>query len=1180
MKQKIKQRLMEAAKARWAKMREETYQQTHGASATKPAPRIVAALDLFSLEMQAGSMVAQRGKAYFAQRQRFKLTHLDEVSASVFVEGSNYDYDYDYDDYDDDYAVEFALLDDDDVAITCECPYEEGLDEIICEHKIAAAMFLQSNYSDAVSGAKSKSLARTVPISAPPAKPVAPPPLPQPKPWRQQLSSLLMTDARSAAQTRPPALLFFSFIRRNHQYILQPGIVKADAVPQELWHDQAGLRDYLLAQYENLIRQGKFYALQLHLAQTYHYLNAPTSLRPLVTQILQAGQSAYYGGGYYQSNSSTASMWDALAETLVFRGNEQRLVEEPLTVLATAAQVELDAHYTEAGLNLSVQLVLPDRATPLKETKLEFYNHDPIWVCEGGELFRIALEPFKFNQLQRLADVVIPREAVGEFFQTNFAELAHRYTLRGNQLIRGTISETPPQPRLYLSEHLGNLHAALRFAYDGYECIAAKKPPVMAYVVQPPAVAPRSEATDETSATAYPTATKVMRQPVRELEWYERLSKDDFGLRTSNSSDGVKPDVFVLRKKVHPFEFLKDKVPQLAAAGVEVFGEADLTIGRINRSKPTISFNVSSGIDWFDVKTIINFGELEVSLAEVRKAMRNDRFIKLADGSIGEIPPEWLEKYKHLFGLSEASDEGLRVSRHHVALLDQLLTDQEDIKTDQKFEQAREWLKSFQGITEQALPQQFTGELRPYQKAGFDWLHFLRESKFGGCLADDMGTGKTIQTLCFLQSLKEGYDTHNARKRKKEPRAAHLLVVPRSLVTNWEREAEKFAPSLRILNFSNAERAADVKEFDDYDLVLTTYGILLREVERLMEYEFDTVILDEAQAIKNPVSESAKAARLLKARNKLTLTGTPVENNTIELWSQFAFLNPGLLGTADYFREGFANPIERQQDEDATKTLRKLVYPFILRRTKDQVALDLPPRSEKILWGEMEAAQRKLYNETRDEYRAKILQLIEDKGIKDARFRILEGLLRLRQICNDPRLYKPAYKGGSAKLTTLVETIETLQAEGHKALVFSQFVGMLKLIEKELKKSKTAYTYLDGSTTNRQDKVDKFQTDEDIKLFLISLKAGGVGLNLTAADYVIHVDPWWNPAVEMQATDRAHRIGQDKPVFVYKLLMRDSVEEKILQLQERKRTLVKNLISTEAGFFKALTADDIAALFS
>ncbi|HEX9001365.1 MAG TPA: SNF2-related protein, partial [Blastocatellia bacterium] len=663
--------------------------------------------------------------------------------------------------------------------------------------------------------------------------------------------------------------------------------------------------------------------------------------------------------------------------------------------------------------------------------------------------------------------------------------------------------------------------------------------------------------------------------------WWHRLGTDEFGLKHGHLRDGTTQDAFPLRKKVHPFDFLKNMVPKLASAGVEIFGEAELTLAKINRARPTISFNITSGIDWFDVKAVINFGDLEVSLAEIRKSLRKkERFIKLADGSIGEIPEEWLDKYKHLFGLSEAKEDGLRVARHHVTMLDQLLSENELVTTDKGFEKAREWLKNFQGIQEQALPTNFKGELRPYQKAGFEWLHFLRDSRFGGCLADDMGTGKTIQTLCFLQSVKEAYEARNARKRKKEPRAAHLLVVPRSLVTNWMREAEKFAPGLRFLDFAHAERAADIREFDNYDVVLTTYGILLREIERLREYEFDTAILDEAQAIKNPVSESAKAARLIKSKHKLTLTGTPVENNTLELWSQFAFLNPGLLGSADYFRQDFAGPIERQQDEQATTTLRRLVYPFILRRTKDQVALDLPPRSEKILWNEMEPAQRKVYNQTRDEYRAKILKLIEDKGVKDARFRILEGLLRLRQICNHPKLMQPTYKGNSAKLDTLMETVETLRAENHKVLIFSQFVQMLKLIEAPLKKAKIPYTYLDGSTTNRQARVDEFQTNENIPVFLISLKAGGVGLNLTAADYVIHVDPWWNPAVEMQASDRAHRIGQNKPVFVYKLMMRDSVEEKILQLQERKRNLVKQLITTEAGFFKSLTADDIAALFS
>ncbi|MBO0798394.1 MAG: DEAD/DEAH box helicase, partial [Blastocatellia bacterium] len=753
-------------------------------------------------------------------------------------------------------------------------------------------------------------------------------------------------------------------------------------------------------------------------------------------------------------------------------------------------------------------------------------------------------------------------EAVSEFYQSHFAGLIDAYEVHTEGKI-GTLAGFAPQPRVYLTEQERELRVQLRFAYNGLECIAASNVPAHSYAQDP----------------EHDLVFKIERQREVEREWWQRLGKDEFNLRCGNKGGRTTPDIFLLRAKVHPYDFLKVSVPKLAAAGVEVFGEENLELGRINRARPTISFDISSGIDWFDLKAVIHFGQLEVSLAEIRKAVRKQvRYIKLADGSIGEIPQEWLEKYKHLFGLSEATEDGMRLARHHITLLDQLLAEHEGVKTDRQFEEARAWLRNFEGIRSQELPGGFQGELRLYQKAGFDWLHFLRESRFGGCLADDMGTGKTIQTLCFLLSVKEAYE--NRGRRRKEARAAHLLVVPRSLVTNWEREAEKFAPNLKLLNFANLDRAADVGEFDRYDVVLTTYGILLREIERLQEYEFDTVILDEAQAIKNPVSESAKAARLLKSRHRLTLTGTPVENNTLELWSQFAFLNPGLLGSIDYFREDFAGPIERQNDEKATGILRRLVYPFILRRTKDQVARDLPPRSEKVLWGEMEPEQRELYDRTRDEYRARILKLIEDKGIKDARFRILEGLLRLRQICNHPRLVDRSYRGGSAKLGALVETLETLRAEGHKALVFSQFVQMLKLIEAELKGMKIGYAYLDGSTGNRQARVDEFQNDERIRIFLISLKAGGVGLNLTAADYVIHVDPWWNPAVEMQATDRAHRIGQDKPVFVYKLMMRDSVEEKILQLQERKRSLVEQLVTTEAGFFKALTADDVAALFS
>jgi non-specific serine/threonine protein kinase len=436
--------------------------------------------------------------------------------------------------------------------------------------------------------------------------------------------------------------------------------------------------------------------------------------------------------------------------------------------------------------------------------------------------------------------------------------------------------------------------------------------------------------------------------------------------------------------------------------------------------------------------------------------------------------------------------------------------------------------------------------------------------------------GKTIQVLAFLQSLKE-------KAPEQSQNTTSLLVVPKSLLANWQREAAKFTPQLKILEFMGNTRKKEADIFKNYDIILTTYGTMLRDIEFLREYRFQYAILDESQAIKNPVAQSSKAARLLNAEHRLCMTGTPVENNTFELWSQFAFTNPGLLGNLDYFKREFAAPIEsREGDEshDTAKLLKRMVYPFILRRTKQQVAPELPPRTERIIYTDLEPAQRKLYNHTRDYYRGVLMGLLEDGGIDDVRMKILEGLLRLRQICIHPQLVEPTYRGEAAKFEILLETLETLQSEGHKALVFSQFVQTLHLLETMMQKHGLTYTYLDGQTRDRQEKVDTFQNDPSISFFLISLKAGGVGLNLTAADYVIHIDPWWNPAVEMQAADRAHRIGQDKPVFIYKFIARDTVEEKILQLQVRKKELVEQLISAEGSFFKSMTRDDVKVLFS
>jgi non-specific serine/threonine protein kinase len=1147
-----RRKLRALAKQRWKRFHEEKQKQQEQpapiAAAPVPvggrgaAPVVLSATDAAEFERRAGSAVAARGRGYFAERSRFRLEASSAASAKVRVQGSQ------------SYLVQFVRMSENEVVAFCGCPYENGDENLICDHKVAAALFLTGDSAPSPAPPPQEPAARPalrVNGTAPRPAPVKPA-VPQ---WKEQLDQILRKDLLPQKRALREALLFFSFFRHGRGYDVQPGMIEADAVPRHLWEDRKGLRNYLVKHQRDQNLRFCIQALESGHLDAHRWVNAQSGAEALVRQTLQ---QSHYASHYFQPVVN----WRDLVGCLTFLGTENQLIREAIEVRPETASVEMELELGEAGLRLSLAAVLPDRTIPLASPGLKVFHTSPFWLSEGGEVFQAALDPYRFNQLRNKAAIEVPFEALDEFYQRNFEGLLSAYPLRGVDLGGEPLRGVAPQPRVYLIEEDGALRAQLRFAYNNLVFFAAKKTPAHAYARDP----------------ERDTPVRVERAVEAESEWWRRIGSDEFGLRCGNLHEGTTQDTFVLRAKVHPFDFLKNYVPKLTEAGVEIFGQDDLTLGRINRAQALISFHVGTGIDWFDLKAVVHFGDLEVSLAEVRKAMRHkERFIKLADGTIGEIPPEWLEKYKHLFGLAETTEDGLRVARHHIALLDQLLSDNEQVTTDKQFEASRLWLKNFEGIASHDLPKGFQGELRPYQKAGFDWLYFLRESRFGGCLADDMGTGKTIQALCFLQSLKE---SRSRGKRKTEPRSAHLLVVPRSLVTNWEREGQKFTPDLKVLNFSQTERAADVAEFDQYDVVLTTYGILLREIERLKEYEFDTAILDEAQAIKNPLSESAKAARQLKCRHRLTLTGTPVENNTLELWSQFAFLNPGLLGSADYFREGFTGPIERENDEEAVKTLRRLVYPFILRRTKDQVALDLPPRSEKILWNEMEPEQRRLYTQTRDEYRALILKMIEDKGIKDARFRILEGLLRLRQICNHPRLVKPGYQGGSAKLDALLETIETLQAEGHKALIFSQFVQMLRIVERELKKAKIPYAYLDGSTVNRQARVDAFQTDEKIRVFLISLKAGGVGLNLTAADYVIHIDPWWNPAVEMQATDRAHRIGQDKPVFVYKLMMRDSVEEKILQLQDRKRNLVKQLIATEAGFFKSLTADDIRSLFS
>jgi SNF2 family DNA or RNA helicase len=494
------------------------------------------------------------------------------------------------------------------------------------------------------------------------------------------------------------------------------------------------------------------------------------------------------------------------------------------------------------------------------------------------------------------------------------------------------------------------------------------------------------------------------------------------------------------------------------------------------------------------------------------------------------------------------------------------------VRYDEAFARIREEIGQFRGIEAGPQPDGFVGHLRDYQREGVGWMQFLRRFSFGGCLADDMGVGKTAQVLALLETRRE-------LRSQGEPLGPSLVVVPRSLVFNWKQEAEKFTPKLRVLDYTGVARNAGDPVFDTYDLVLTTYGTLRRDILHLKQFSFDYVVLDEAQAVKNAGSESAKAVRLLKGGHRLALSGTPVENHLGELWSLFEFLNPGMLGSAAFFKAVGAGG--RTVDEETRKLLASGLRPFILRRTKEQVARELPPKTEQTIYCEMEPPQRKMYNELREHYRNALLRRVDAEGLAKSKMQVLEALLRLRQAaCHPGLLDAKRIPEPSAKLDVLLDQLSEVLDEGHKALVFSQFTSLLSIVRDRLDRNRVVYEYLDGATRDRQARVERFQNDPDCKLFLVSLKAGGLGLNLTAAEYVFLLDPWWNPAVEAQAIDRAHRIGQTRQVFAYRLIARETVEEKVLELQKSKRDLAAAIIGEDNSLIRDLKREDLELLLS
>jgi non-specific serine/threonine protein kinase len=614
-------------------------------------------------------------------------------------------------------------------------------------------------------------------------------------------------------------------------------------------------------------------------------------------------------------------------------------------------------------------------------------------------------------------------------------------------------------------------------------------------------------------------------------------------------------------------------VDSMKEMNVPVAGFDVLKNFRFNTARPSTEIYISNGVDWFDAKVKVVFGEQQVSIDEIKRALANkQQFVQLNDGTLGILPEGWLKKYALLFRVGEGKNNALRLSKYHLSVIDELYEERNEAEVLIELEEKYNRLRGFNRIREIDPPPRLEHILRPYQVAGYHWLNYLSEVGWGGILADDMGLGKTVQALSFLQFFR---DTHQSLKA--------IVICPTTLMFNWENEIRKFTPGLTYHIHHGGDRARDKETFNAYNIIITTYGTLRSDIKLLTEINFDYVILDESQAIKNPQSKVTKAAGLLVSKNRLCLSGTPLQNNTFDIYAQMNFLNPGMLGSVEYFRNEFATPIDKFGEQDRKEHLKKLLYPFILRRTKEQVAKDLPEKTETILFCEMQAGQREIYEAFRMDYRNKILGVINEQGIQKSQLTILQGLMKLRQICDSPAIMNEPekYPNHSIKLEEIAREI-TENIGNHKALIFSQFLGMLTLIKEKLRSLEVPFEYFDGSTSapEREKAITRFQSDESCRVFLISLKAGGVGLNLTAADYVYIVDPWWNPAVEQQAIDRTHRIGQTKNIFAYRMICKDTIEDKILQLQEKKRSLARDLIADDNTFVKSLSKEDVEYLFS
>ncbi|WP_158782106.1 DEAD/DEAH box helicase [Pantoea sp. BAV 3049] len=687
----------------------------------------------------------------------------------------------------------------------------------------------------------------------------------------------------------------------------------------------------------------------------------------------------------------------------------------------------------------------------------------------------------------------------------------------------------------------------------------------------------------------------VERQNEHEQNWLREINAA--GLLTipaghiyTPASAPLPPSIFAPESPTQWRDFIRVKLPELRRRGWKVSMDDDFT-WNVTDIESIDGRAVQGGDGWFNLEMEVSIGRRQVSLQPLLAGLfQKDR--RWLSGDLSSIPDNEVvelrsdrnerlhitaDRLKPVVGsladvFAQSVSAPLRIAPYEAGRLTALsYTGRWQFQGESGVYQLAERLRSSEGIQPVEPPAGLQAQLRDYQQQGLNWMQFLRAQDLSGVLADDMGLGKTIQTLAHLLLEKEG-------GRLTRPA---LIVVPTTLVYNWTQEASRFAPGLKVLALTGPQRKDFYDDIGQYDVVLTTYSLLWRDQPQLLGYSYHLLILDEAQYVKNSASRAATVIRSLKARHRLCLTGTPLENHLGELWSQFDFLLPGFLGSEKQFTQEWRIPIERNGDRVRRELLARRVRPFMLRRRKQEVAKELPPKNTIIRSVALEGSQRELYESVRSAMQERVRLAVEQQGAGRSHLLVLDALLKLRQICCDPRLVKTdkaAKVKHSAKLALLREMLSDLLAEDRHILIFSQFTTMLTLIAEELQKARIPFVTLTGSTRDRTEPVQRFQNGE-VPVFLISLKAGGVGLNLTAADTVIHYDPWWNPAAENQATDRAYRLGQDKPVFVYKLIAAGSIEEKIVALQEQKAELAGGILEDELSEPTQFSSDDLAALF-